>query len=68
LRAWVEQWSGLEGDELKEKLFRWFGSDDKEPKDQQKDSQAGGLIFSDAIPIEQVTLTCDIMTPHMGVV
>lgn len=66
LRGWLEQWSGLEGGELKEKLFRWFGSDDKEVKEQQKDSQAGGLIFFDAIPIDQVELTCDIMTPHMG--
>lgn len=66
LRSWMEEWSDLEDSELKEKLFRWFGSDDKDPKQQQKESQAGGLVFFDAIPVEQVKLTCDIMTPHMG--
>lgn len=66
LRAWIEEWSDLEADQLKEKLLRWFGSDNKDPEKLQKESQAGGLIFFDAIPTDQVELTCDIMTPHMG--
>ena len=47
-------------------LRQWFGSDDKDPQEQAFDSQAGELIFFDAIPLEPVTLGVDIMTPHMG--
>ncbi len=47
-------------------LRQWFGSDDKDPQKQAFDSQAGELIFFDAIPLEPVTLGVDIMTPHMG--
>ncbi|HPY39263.1 MAG TPA: type III-B CRISPR module RAMP protein Cmr6 [Thiolinea sp.] len=47
-------------------LLQWFGSDDKDPQEQTFDSQAGELIFFDAIPLEPVTLGVDIMTPHMG--
>ncbi|MBU0655542.1 MAG: type III-B CRISPR module RAMP protein Cmr6, partial [Gammaproteobacteria bacterium] len=51
----------------KEKLlFDWFGSDHKKPEDQTYDSQAGNLIFFDALPTKPVTLGVDIMTPHMG--
>ena len=64
LRAWVEgEWS----DELKEpvkKRRNWFGMVLGE-EDDDKD-QAGQLIFFDAVPIEPVNLTTDIMTPHYG--
>lgn len=66
LRSWMEEWSDLEENTLKEKLHRWFGSDDKDPAKHQKEPQAGALIFFDALPVTPATLTCDIMTPHMG--
>jgi len=66
IRSWMEEWTDLEDDRLKEKLHHWFGSDNKDPKKQQNDTQAGSLIFFDALPVDAVTLACDIMTPHMG--
>lgn len=65
VREWIENWSGLEGDELREASLRWFGSEHKEPKEQSKDNRAGSIIFFDAVPFEPVSLGCDIMTPHM---
>lgn len=50
LRAWIENWSDIKNKE------EWFG----------KQNQTGQLIFFDAIPIEPVQLTVDIMTPHYG--
>ncbi len=46
-------------------INRWFGSDNQSPENQDK-SQAGELIFFDAVPYEPVTVALDIMTPHMG--
>jgi len=65
VREWIENWSGLEGDKLREASLRWFGSEDKEPKKQVEDNRAGNIIFFDAVPFEPVNLGCDIMTPHM---
>lgn len=48
-----------------------FGSDDKTPvaaqdsKDQPGMAK-GGVIFFDALPLKPVSLTLDVMTPHMG--
>lgn len=67
VRAWVEEWQEFESEEKrKECLFSWFGSDDKDPKEQQKTSQAGDIIFFDAFPVQAVKLATDIMTPHYG--
>lgn len=55
------------GNPEKEKLlFEWFGSTNKDPQAEGYQSQAGELIFFDALPIEPVSLGVDIMTPHMG--
>lgn len=51
LRGWIEQWT-----DEHEILAKWFGKQD----------EAGDLIFFDALPIDLVKLTADIMTPHMG--
>ncbi|MFM2319176.1 MAG: hypothetical protein RLZZ215_1797 [Pseudomonadota bacterium] len=68
VRAYIETWAGLEKAEIREVCRRWFGSESKNPKEQDKDnpSEAGTYIFFDAMPIKPVTLACDIMTPHMG--
>lgn len=68
VRAYIETWAGLEKTEIREVCRRWFGSESKNPKEQNKDnpSEAGAYIFFDAIPLKPVTLACDIMTPHMG--
>lgn len=67
VRAWLETW-GCDDDtqKQKERLLTLFGSDDKDPKNQQADNQAGGLIFFDALPVSGVRLGIDVMTPHMG--
>lgn len=65
VRAWIENWSGLEHEDLKATCLKWFGSVPKEPKEQDEDNRAGSVIFFDAVPYEPVNLGCDIMTPHM---
>jgi len=63
VRAWAEQWGGVNEDEL----FRIFGSKNRsQDKDsaENTDTQVGSVIFFDALPIESVTLKADIMTPH----
>lgn len=67
VRACIETWAGLEKSEIREVCRYWFGSESKDPKEQNKEnpSEAGAYIFFDAIPIKPVTLACDIMTPHM---
>ena len=65
VRAWVEKWSGLENTELKAACLKWFGSEPKNSKEQGEDNRAGSIIFFDAVPYEPVSLSCDIMTPHM---
>jgi CRISPR-associated protein Cmr6 len=68
VRAYIETWAGLEKSEIREVCRHWFGSESKDPKEQNKEnpSEAGAYIFFDAIPLKPVTLACDIMTPHMG--
>lgn len=63
VRAWLEVWD-IDEDVIqqKQRLQQWFGSDDKDGKT----TQAGSLIFFDALPITSPTLGIDIMTPHMG--
>lgn len=66
VRSYIE--SNLD-DTLKNRqqlLLDWFGSTDKDPLSEGYQSQAGNLIFFDALPIKPVTLGVDIMTPHMG--
>ena len=65
VREWIENWSGLENEELREASLDWFGSESKNSNEQTKDNRAGSIIFFDAIPYEPVSLGCDIMTPHM---
>jgi CRISPR-associated protein Cmr6 len=62
LRAWIENWAeDLEKD--RQPLWqKWFGMD----KQQDGKEAAGDLIFFDALPIEPVELTLDVMAPHMG--
>lgn len=67
LRAWVEAW--MEFDDAAQRtatLHRWFGSEDKDPAACERDSQSGGFIFFDALPVAPVELKADVMTPHMG--
>ncbi len=66
LRAWVEGgWNDeLDSKQTVERRQNWFGMV-KEEEDDTED-KAGQLIFFDAIPIESVKLTSDIMTPHYG--
>ena len=63
LRAWVEQWDDTD---RAQRLKDWFGLDKKEAEKQGTVEQAGKLIFFDAIPIDPVKLSADIMTPHYG--
>ena len=63
VRSWMEVWEGTHADDLR----RWFGSDTKDPEKLADNPPiAGELVFFDALPIAPVTLTVDIMTPHMG--
>ena len=56
VRAWVEVWDDtLNAEEKTRRIIRWFG-------DLQ---QAGQFRFFDALPVELVMLTADVMTPHM---
>jgi len=66
LRAWVEGgWNEkLNQVETVERRQNWFGMVKGEEGDDR--DQAGQLIFFDAVPIESVNLTADIMTPHYG--
>lgn len=82
VRAWVERWKVFNGArERRTTLYRWFGSEDKNPKvrarlrkwgfippsqGEDPDTEAGAFIFLDAIPLKPVTLACDVMTPHYG--
>lgn len=66
VRSYIENWLDDTPENRKKLLFDWFGSDHKKPEDQTYDSQAGELIFFDALPTNPVTLGVDIMTPHMG--
>ena len=62
IRTWIEEWAGYEAAEIKQRSLKWFGSDQKD----SIENQAGQFIFFDAIPVKEVILACDIMTPHMG--
>lgn len=63
VRAWVEEWAEFDSEEERAKrLLSWFGSENK----QSKTNQAGDIIFFDALPVKEVHLVTDIMTPHCG--
>jgi len=55
LRAWME-WEDVDP----KKILKWLGSEDSNAP------CVGQLICFDAIPIEPVKLTADVMTPHFG--
>jgi len=55
VRAYCEIWQGWEP----EKVARVFGSSAGE-------GSSGSYIFFDAVPLNTVALTRDVMTPHMG--
>ena len=62
-RAYLWEWADVE----KAKILRWCGYTKEEAKEYGLDGEsAGELIFFDAIPTAPVTLTPDVMTPHMG--
>lgn len=52
LRAWFEVWA----EDRPQDWETWFGDT----------ACSGRLIFFDALPIEEVTLVADVMTPHCG--
>ncbi len=58
VKAWVEVWDESQSDDetRKKRCDDWFGTTEK----------AGNFIFFDALPIEPVLLTPDVMTPHMA--
>lgn len=57
VRAWVEVWDeSLHEPDKARRLIDWFGTTE----------QAGRFRFFDALPIEPVMLTADVMTPHWG--
>jgi len=57
LKAWIEIWDeSLDKEQRDKKLSAWFGEQET----------AGDFIFFDAVPIEPVQLTADVMTPHMN--
>lgn len=63
LRSWMEVWEKLPPAELR----CLFGSESKQPEELLKTPPvAGELVFFDALPVSPVSLTVDIMTPHMG--
>ena len=69
VRAWMEEFTDQSEDERQQ----WFGSklkpgasSDDNQKASSEDNQTGGLIFFDALPINEPQLAIDIMTPHMG--
>ena len=66
VRSYIENYLDDTPENRQKLLFDWFGSDHKDPAKQVYDSQAGNLIFFDALPIKPVILGVDIMTPHMG--
>lgn len=58
VRAWAEQWEGIDKAELK----RIFGSEGK----QDAGFRVGSVTFLDAVPASPVRLKVDIMTPHFS--
>lgn len=58
VKAWVGVWDESLNDEEKKahRITHWFG-------DLQ---QAGQFQFFDALPVDPVMLTADVMTPHLG--
>lgn len=57
IRAWAEQWV----DNKDENIFkRIFGSENKKISN----TQAGSILFFDALPVSKINLKTDIMTPH----
>ena len=55
MRAWLE-WQ----DVAESQKVEWLGFED------EKNPSAGKLIFFDAVPVEPVDLTADVMTLHLG--
>lgn len=67
VRAWMEQWAEFDSkEERAECLLSWFGSDHKIPKDRNHPVCTGDIIFFDSLPVKDVRLVTDIMTPHYG--
>jgi CRISPR-associated protein Cmr6 len=62
VRAWME----LQETPDYDLIHQWFGSDHKDPAQQNKPIQAGQVIFHDATPYKRVNLILDVMTPHTG--
>lgn len=69
VRSYIETYldeNAPKNPEKKALLLQWFGSTDKNPTADHYKAETGALIFFDALPMRQVTLGVDIMTPHMG--
>lgn len=49
-----------------QRLKQWFGSEHKDPTQNETDTQAGELVFFDAIPCGPADILPDTMTPHSG--
>ena len=61
VRAWIEQWAGEKDKEEKEEIDRIFG-----PKQPTEQPRVGEVVFLDALPLFQVPLKAEVMTPHYG--
>jgi CRISPR-associated protein Cmr6 len=57
VRGWLE-WNNPKDARLKP----WFGGEEKG----KPTEQAGWFLFFDAVPVKEVTLGADVMTPHCG--
>jgi CRISPR-associated protein Cmr6 len=67
VRAWVEQWDeSLDEPSCERRVADWFGVDPEMAKKDGIPERAGCLIFFDALPVKQVELALDVMTPHYG--
>lgn len=62
LHGWTECWRDFDNEEARQAIIaRCFGASAGDDS-----GSVGNLIFFDALPIEPVQLTADVMTPHMG--
>lgn len=57
LKAWINVWDeSLTPEQRWDRSYQWLGTQER----------SGNFLFFDAVPIEPMQLTADVMTPHMG--
>lgn len=64
IRAWAEQWTEGKDKVNDEELLQIFGSKNRFKNNKDDNTQAGSVLFFDALPVNKATLKADIMTPH----